>query len=306
MAYVWVKVPTSSRKKVFLVYTASCALWQLSEAFIYLAKYETAAMYWNGVINICVIFAVAVGLHFALSFVKKINQTTFKVLLFINYVPATIFLIIHLLGLDGFKIVSSEKWNWINDTEYNVIEKTETYWIIVIALLTMFLYGLSVYHTRKENDVLKRRALILLVGFLFPALVGLTFQVAFPFGLGIEEVPVTTSSIVVFSLAAAIVLRKYQLFDFSPVYTQSKVLELMEEGVAILDLNNKIRYSNTGLSTLIRARGKNGLLNKRLDDFYTESFRRRLEEEGRPVDRIFVEEIELIAANGEVLNMAMS
>ena len=131
-----------------------------------------------------------------------------------------------------------------------IMELLETSWILLVTSLTLFYYSRYAYQSRNCDRVVKSRSLILFIGYMIPSVFGIVFQVIPTLFFGTLEIPLTTATIIFFSIAALIGLKKYSLLSYNPFHATKDVLEMIEEGVVILDENLNVRYMNWGFTRL--------------------------------------------------------
>jgi len=215
-----------------------------------MSLFEETALFWTRFTSLLIIPTVVFGLHFALLFVKNRFFLLSKYFIWLVYVPAVFFELSHIVGLNNQGITHSVSWNWINDTEYSILEASEIVWISLIAFATLTFYLINCFGSLQSEDYVRKRAILITVGYLIPSLSGLAFQVVFPFVLGQEEIPLTTPTIIFFSASALIAMRRFKFLLYKPSFATDQVLEMMEEGVIIIDSNMVVKYLNSGFSKL--------------------------------------------------------
>ena len=72
-----------------------------------------------------------------------------------------------------------------------------------------------------------------------------------PIFFGIPEIPLTTTFATFFSIATIIALKKYKLFDYSPISVSQQILDTMNDGLLISDKKGKIQYANNALCNML-------------------------------------------------------
>lgn len=188
------------------------------------------------------LFMCPVGLLFALRFSslhKKISESATFCLLF---VPAIFLEILTAAHLDQYAVKKSFLWNWVADPKTDLITSMVYGWIVLTAsLLLTFLW---LHYFKETNSVKKKQALLLAMGFSFPYLAGVIAEVIFPMLLKLDSIPLSTPVMSIFSICSIIAIRKYQMFDYSPRHQWNTIIENMNEGVLIVDTNDKIMYAN--------------------------------------------------------------
>ena len=198
---------------------------------------------WLYILGQFVILATPVAIVFLAYFLQWDTKRWFSLLFISQIIPATIFLTLNIGRIDSHYLVQSEQWYWIPNPNKSVFTELMYLWISIQCIAIQGIIWFSVW-TNKKGSVKRKQSLFLGIGFLFPILGGLFFQVLYPLLFNKVSVPVAPSFFTFFSLFSALAMVKFKLLDYSPKQNWDKIVETMNEGLLIVNLNNEIMYAN--------------------------------------------------------------
>lgn len=124
------------------------------------------------------------------------------------------------------------------------------YWVHTIYFYVLLLYGALLLLRNYINAPLffKKQTLIVLAGAVIPWIANVTYQLGFaPFEI-IDPTPF------IFTLTGLIIgvgLLEFKLFDVLPI-ARDRVVENLDDGVLVIDSNDRIVYLNTMMKTILR------------------------------------------------------
>lgn len=110
----------------------------------------------------------------------------------------------------------------------------------MVAVFILFRHAYSL----RKNKTKRTKALLIAVGTFIPAAQGILTQVVFPLILSWEEIPLTSTFLTFFSVAAIIALGRYRLFNLSESVDVDTVLENLTNLVVIISPYERIMYMN--------------------------------------------------------------
>lgn len=243
-------LPHNRINRAFSLFVILMGTAQAAEGLMRMSNTIEVAEEWNKISVAPWAFITPFGLLFTLHFTqweKKISDGLLFILLFF---PATIFEFLIIIRLDKYSIIKSEEWNWIVNPEPTFVTNALFLWICGIGLITLAL--LWIYYFRvKENKRKKMQSLLLAVGFSIPFVGGVISEVIFPLVFGLNSIPLTTPLITAFSITSLIAIRRYDLMDYSPHRQWDKIIEAMNEGVLIVNNEDRIMYANEKFCSIV-------------------------------------------------------
>ncbi|MBN9296858.1 MAG: PAS domain-containing protein [Filimonas sp.] len=161
--------------------------------------------------------------------------------------PVTLFLLFAIPLITLF-LVFTKEYNHLHYRAYSLdtsgpfplLSITPGIWyrIHTFYFYTMLVWGivLLIYRFRKADPVFKRQTYVIIIGALIPWLTNCIYLVGFrPF----RHIDLTPYSFIAASLIIAFGLLRLGLFDLVPV-ARGKIIEAMQDGIAVLDPNNRI------------------------------------------------------------------
>jgi PAS domain S-box-containing protein len=104
---------------------------------------------------------------------------------------------------------------------------------------------LLVYHAKVKGHKIKRKqSLLLIAGFSVPLIGGIIAEIIVPLLFGENDIPITNSLLTVFSISSFIAIKKYKMLEYSPKHQWNKIMKSMNEGILIVDNQDRIMYAN--------------------------------------------------------------
>jgi PAS domain S-box-containing protein len=239
---------TSNRtNKVFAIFVLLIGIVQVQDGLVHMSTTAETATLWAK--NTCelYLFVCPLALLFALRFAcwhKKIAPPFLLVLLFLP----SIFLEMLTSHISRFSIERSDRWNWIVNMKPSLTTDIVTGWTTSLSLLTLILFWICYF--REQSEKKKKQSLLLAAGFSFPFIIGVVTEEFFPLILNIDDIPLTTPALTIFSVMSIIAIKKYNMLDYSPRHQWDNIIDKMNEGLVILDNDGKIMYANRKFCTL--------------------------------------------------------
>lgn len=242
-------LPHNKINNSFALFVILLGIAQAAEGFMRMGNSVEVATEWNKISNASWVFITPFGLLFIFYFTEWDKKISTGLLLILLFFPAIIFEFLMILRMDKYSIVRSEKWNWIVNPMPTKVTNAIFLWICALGLLMFVL--LWVYYFTANNKSKKKQSLLLAIGFSIPFVGGVIAEVVFPLVLGLDDVPVTTPLITTFSITSVIAIWKFDLMDYSPHRQWDKIIEAMNEGVLIVDNEDRIMYANSKFCTIV-------------------------------------------------------
>jgi PAS domain S-box-containing protein len=234
----------------FSVFVLLLGLWQIADGFMRMAETLVAASEWFRICCVFSVFAIPFGILFTFNYsgnFRRISNIRFFITLFL---PSLFCLVLLVARLDSFSIYASDLWYWISKPDLTVLTSIIYFWALALSLFMMYLLWEN-YRRENSKETRKKQALILAIGFTVPVVGGIIGKAFFSFILNIDVVPITTSLFTAFSVAALVAMRKYKLLDFSPKHQWDPIVEAMNEGLLIVNLDDQIMYANKSFGRML-------------------------------------------------------
>jgi len=242
--YILFRLPKTTTSYIFAAFVLACATWQMGDTFIRMSDDAYTAIFWDVVLNIGIISTVAFGIHFALIFIEKFKWADSIFVRTAIYLPAIFFISCILWGVSGHNIVYSSFWGWISTPGNNTLENLQVAYASLFGLITLFLLSINAWRLRKKGGIVRKRAMLIAIGYVIPAAQGIITQAIMPYLFGVDEVPLTSTFIVAFSIAVVIALKKFDLFVFDPRHVVKQIVKTMNDGIMVVDINHHIKFVN--------------------------------------------------------------
>jgi len=198
-----------------------------------------------------VIFISCLGVHFSLVFPRKYPNNTnilsrYRYSLHILY-AISVTLVVTLNIMISFQDVQVSEWG------YRVILAPSTrfvlYWLSFCSLLAAF----NLIHTYFKKHITineKKQIKFVTISFSCVVLFSLGTNLVPPL-FGIYIFPMTTISLVIFSVMVAYSIRKYDLMKLMNIETADAVVDTMTDALVVIDENNTIVNVNSPILSLL-------------------------------------------------------
>lgn len=299
--YVSLFLSKTRVKGYFSFFVFSLGLWQLTEGLVKLSVTAAAADQWNRITLIFVLINVVFGFLFAITFTKVEKYISWNIIFLTLILPLLFFIICSVLRLDQYIAVQSEQWYWVVNPSDNLITHLIYFWITFFDFGTLLMFLIYYFKKGKEPNEHKQ-SLLIVIGFSIPAIFGIIFESIFPVVFNINGIPITSHITTVFSVLSLIAIKKYHMLDFSPKHQWDDIVNTMNEGILIVDVNEKIKYANEAFCTLLGydfAEIENKYATELLvkDNLEKERMMKRIEQRTKSVSDHY--EIQLVTKTGE-------
>lgn len=259
--YILLFQPKNSLNTIFSFFILILSLWQISDAFMRMSHEVEVASDWLYILGQFVILTTPVAIIF-IAYLYEWDKKKWFSLLFISQVfPATIFLILNMGRVDSHFIVASEQWHWVLNPNQSTFTKYMYLWISIQSVAILGILWTQ-YFIGEPGSIKKKQSLLLGLGFLFPIIGGMLFQVILPLFFNTTSIQVTPSLFSIFSIFSVLAMVKYNLLEYSPQQHWDKIVETMNEGLLIVNLNSEIMYANAMFCKMTGS-NMNELLNTR-------------------------------------------
>ncbi|MDP1727642.1 MAG: PAS domain S-box protein [Bacteroidota bacterium] len=241
--YVLFFLPQNETNYLFSIFVFLIGFWQFGDGLVRMSVTAESALLWYRMSGIFTLFTLPFGILFIFSITRGIEYISNRFVLISLFLPPIIFLLFIIAGLDTYNIIESENWYWIVNPVPDFFTNVIYLWISLGSLIMLALlwhnYLKTVEAKKKQIQIL-----ILAVGFTVPVTGGLIAEILFPLILKINTIPLSTPLLTVFSVASLISIKKFNLLEYSPKHKWNQILESMNEGILIVDNDERIMYAN--------------------------------------------------------------
>ena len=240
--YILFRLPKSRIIDVFTCFVFALVLWQLEDAIFRLSPSVEVARFWDSILCIGWLAAGPLAFHFASRYasLKKLYTRTG---LFLVYMPFVFFYVTYIANLPNAVYTRNDDWGWIHQPHPGTLEEIRRYWILVMLTITVIILLRHSFSIRTNKNKITQ-ARIIVAGILVTALLHMITKVILPLFLSVNEIPVTSACMSVFSIATIIALSKYKMFLVSESVQSDNLLENLNKIVLIISPEKKIIYLN--------------------------------------------------------------
>ena len=247
--YIQYKLPRNKTTDVFTYFVLALIIWQLEDTILRLPITMEMARFWDGILCIGWLGIAPLLFHFSCRFaqLKKFYSRTSLVMV---YTPFVFFYILYMSNLQGTVYVHNDGWGWINQLRGDTLEKIRWYWTYMVTIASIFILVRHAIFI-SVNKHKRAQAWLVAIGILLPALHVTCTQLIFPVVFSTKEIPVTSSSMSLFSLTTIGAVTRYKLFRISDSVKSYSLLENLNRLVLIISLDKKIIYINRHASSVL-------------------------------------------------------
>jgi signal transduction histidine kinase len=251
VVYIMILLPRNRLINIFTVFTLCAASWQIADAFCRISATAEVADKWDSILGFGWAFTGPTCLHFALLYTRVTGTNVPRALTALIYLPCVVFLSLYQAHVYEHPFQWLEFWGWVNYRDTAPADIISVYWLSFLGFLASILLF---YHAWKvRNDaLLRRQAYLIAVGVSIPTIVGIITQAIFPL-IGRPAIPVTSSFITLFTIAAVIALKRYRLFSISELMNYDMLLDELPVAVFNVSDTGHLLYINQAGADLLNA-----------------------------------------------------
>lgn len=240
--YTAIRFPKNKLTITFSAFVLALVGWQLNDTLARLSATAEMAEFWDTIINWAT-FTTPIGLHFVLLYTqhKLAHSTVFITFLYLFSLILHASLHTNLYHVSSVHLTETA-WGWILTNPYPTLYAN---WIALlgVGMLATLLWAIR----RDQHNTYRRNAMIILAtGFSLPTLQGTLTQILLP-ELGYSPLPITSTFMSFFSLAAIIALRRYDFLNIN----KELIFAHAGEGIIVVDANAKIVQMNNAAQELL-------------------------------------------------------
>jgi PAS domain S-box-containing protein len=269
LLYTLFALPWNRTNNIFALFIFLLGAEQFSDGMMHTATSLEAAALWQHIAMTPWIFITPIGVLFVLSLTQGHTRNEGSWHQSALLIPALVCQIMHSAGLDLHIMVYDETWGWIGNPGSNAATLFILFYITGTGLLMPMLL-IHAYRKHRKTAVYRNKFLLLAIGVAAPYVGGVLGEVILPVTFRVNEIPLASPLMTVFSVCALISISRHKLLDFSPIQQFDRILETMTEGVLIADNSGRIMYANPSVSVILQY-DVNALTGKAVDIFLKDS-----------------------------------
>lgn len=243
-------LPSNRVNNSFSIFVLLIALWQTIEGLMRLMSNEVDIENWYKTSNIIALFVIPFGILFTLNLYKSNKRKAFKKLLAGLLLPSILISFYVHNSNNLVEISKSNLFVWNITPNLHLANIINYSWLALTSLVLTSIMLKRFFNSGKDH-IQKMQSITLSIGFIIPYVVGLIFELIFPFILNKEVIPLTATVFTCFSISAIVAIKKYSLLDFSPINHMDLIMDSLDESLLIIDKNDKIMYANESFCQMI-------------------------------------------------------
>jgi PAS domain S-box-containing protein len=238
------RLPRERITYTFMFFLTMLIAWQGFDFCVRAAVDAEAAATWRALLRVWQFFAIASALHFSLMMAGFDRLVSHPVVLIALYVPCVLFEASYSADLIQEHLIHVPVFGWLADSRelgpvfdgFSTLISIET-----VAIATVIAW--NVWVTRGQGDR-HAAARLFALGVSFPLVAGLVTELVFPMFLGWRQVPLTSTFMSTFTVATAVALARYDLFQVNTLAAAQAVLQTISDSLLVVHESERIRYLN--------------------------------------------------------------
>ncbi|GAB4256532.1 MAG: hypothetical protein Kow0079_13610 [Vicingaceae bacterium] len=179
---------------------------------------------------------------------KKINKQNEKVIVSAIFLP-----IILLIGINYFsdipnQLIKTATYGYTYNPS-SLYEKSQFVIISLYLLTTIYFLFKHFFNLPKQTNE-KKQVFLILLGIGIPAITGIITEIIFPVLLQKQPISISQTNLSFFTAASFIAIKKYGFLKYTPKAHYDKILNTINEGIVIIDMDGIIKYINKGFEKI--------------------------------------------------------
>ena len=239
--YIFWVYPSNRETNIFLLFLISLITWQIQDTLMRLNIDYELACHISRSLDFGWMFIGALILHFLCYYTNHpiIKNRFFLITI---YGISALSYVVYLANLNEVILSHDENWGYITGIRPDSYDLFSRAWVGILALASLAVLMIE-YLNNRNSPILRKQILVLFLGGCIPVVQGIITQVYFS-ALGMIDIPITSTTLTTFSIAALVALRKFRLFDVSSSIASGKIVRQIENGIMALSPDDKIIYLN--------------------------------------------------------------
>lgn len=273
--YVMLALPKTRTNYTFSVFVFLMSMWQFSDSMMRLSVDQFCAAIWHRIMGIFALLVIPLGIIFICNFGKWYKTLSNGIFFIFLFLPTLFFIIVYTSGIQTHQISYSETWYWIANPIDAPITHITYIWVNLESILMLAMIWVLYYRSKSDN-IKSKQSLLIAIGITLPFIGGAIAQSILPLLFDSDNIPLTATFFTFFSVFSLISIIKYNLLEYSPKHQWKQIVETMNDGLLILDVNNKIQFAN---NQFLRLSGysKQSIIGENPNDIFNENIENILE-----------------------------
>lgn len=248
LVYLVFFVTRNKITSLFALLVFSLSLWQVEDILLRVLSHEESVQFWDSMLSLGWLSTAPLLLHFSLRFTGSIKPQS-RTLLLVVYILFLIFYTLYVSFAEPVPFTYHQFWGWQAQIRPGTADNLQRYFIPLVAALALFILFRNVFRHRHDKKKMYQ-GLLIGTGLLITAVQGTVTQLIFPVTTG-QEVPLTSSSMVLFSIGTLIALKRYNLFDLRDSLDVKEVLNNLQQMVIAVAPDGRVLYLNPFASRIL-------------------------------------------------------
>jgi PAS domain S-box-containing protein len=237
LVHVLRNLPRDRVSGTFALFVALLVVWQSYDVMVRISATEETALFWRRLLYPGQMLAFAVGVHFALLYADRPRLVESAGGLAALYGSAFFW-----IGTHQETLIHRPFWGFIAAPDSRPVYFVELAWGAVLSLSMTGILGWNALRPDPDPDR-KAQARLIFAGMAAPVAIGMFTEFALPLA-GLQQMPLTSTTLSFFSIATAFALTRLKLFAVSSATAATAVLETVRDALVIATPEGRLLYAN--------------------------------------------------------------
>ena len=243
LAYALRALPRDRTTQTFLFFVFCLAVWQLFDVMVRASTNAETAAAWRALLRMGQMYGIPAGLLFSLRLAEQDELADSSWVLAALFAPSVFFQGAYEAGFIQERLAWSGVFGWITHHELGALYSLFTVWysLLAVAIPAVVLYNVV---DARANTERSKAARLVAAGLSVPVAVGLLTEAVMPQFFGMQQWPITSTTLVAFTLAVAAAMSRYDLFRVSSLATARTAIAAVPDTLVIASPLGRIVYAN--------------------------------------------------------------
>jgi signal transduction histidine kinase len=236
-------LPRDRTTQAFVFFVATLVGWQLFDVTVRASVTLETAAAWRALLRMGQMLAIPGGLLFALRLAQHDELANHSLTQIVLFGPSLAFMGAYEAGFIEEKLAWRGVFGWITDPGLGPLYTFYTFWYSAMAAVTPLVVLFNLVDARADPERYKAARLVAW-GIAVPVTVGIATEAVLPLVFGVQQIPITSTTLSVFSLTAVVAMYRYDLFRVSTLATARTAIAAVPDTLVIASPRGRIVYAN--------------------------------------------------------------
>jgi len=236
-------LPRDRTTQTFQFFLITLIAWQLFDVMVRASATAETAAAWRALLRMGQMFAIPGGVLFSLRLAEQDELADSMWVQTVLFAPSILFQGVYEAGFIEERLRWRGVFGWITDHGLGWQYDLFTIWYSLLAAVIPVVIAFNVFDARTDPERSKAARLVA-AGLAVPVIVGVITEAMLPLLLGIQQWPITSTTLSMFTLCVTLAMSRYDLFRVSSLATARKAIASVPDTLVIASPLGRIVYAN--------------------------------------------------------------